>query len=152
RRPPDHIGHDLEVGEDVGLVPHMSSERRAEHGPEDLEEGLRCQEEREDVHPRTEGREVNARGGYSRDRDDAGEDEERQQQDERHPDPQERSRLSPGRDPHRWCEREPRYLMAVPRLSPLKGVTHPRGRKATRGFARTARPKTPWRRAMSARA
>src|SRR2546427_12237233 len=111
------------MGEDVRLVPHVSSERRAEHGPEDLEEGLRCHEEREDVHPGTEGREVHARGWYSRDPDDAGEDEKRQQQNERHPDPEERSRLSPGRDLHGWCEREPRYLMAVPRLSRVKGVT-----------------------------
>src|SRR2546426_11184332 len=30
-------------------------------------------------------------------------------------------------------QREPRYLMAVPRVSPLKGGTHPRRRKATAG-------------------
>src|SRR3989442_13542020 len=38
-------------------------------------------------------------------------------------------------------QREPRYLMAVPRLLPLKRGTDPPGLKTTRGYRRGASPK-----------
>src|SRR2546425_12873402 len=44
----------------------------------------------------------------------------------------ERSRLSPGRDLATWRERGPRYLMTVPRLSLVKGVTSLPATKSTR--------------------
>ena len=133
RRRPDDIRHKLEVGEDVRLVSHVAPERRAEHRTEDLEEGFRRHEDRDDVDPRRERRQVQGRGGKPRDLDDPAEDEDPEQDDERDPDPEERSRLAPSRDLHTWSERGPRYLMTVSRLSRLKGACHletaPRGRR-----------------------
>src|SRR5437867_1115975 len=132
-RSPDDVGNDLEMGEDVRLVSHVAAEGRAEHRTEDLEEGLRRHEDRDDVDPRTQGPQVHAGDGQTGDRDDPAEDEDPEQDDERDADPKERSRLSPGRDLHTWSERGPRYLMTVPRLSLLKGVTSSRRRNRPAG-------------------
>src|SRR5213593_1367416 len=120
------------MSEDIRLVSNVAPEGGAEHRTEDLEERLRGDEDRDDVDPRAQRPEVHARGGNPRDRDDAAEDKNHEQDDERDPDPEEGSRLTPGRDLHTWSERGPRYLMTVPRLSPLKGVTSFPARKSTR--------------------
>src|SRR5437879_13695750 len=101
----------------------MASERRPEHRTEDLEEGFRRHEDRDDVDPRRQGPEVQARGRKPRDRDDPAEDENDEEDDERDPDPEASSRLPPGRDLHRCSKRGPRYSMTVPRLSRLRVVT-----------------------------
>src|SRR5207245_11672840 len=100
----------------------MAAERRPEHRAEDLEEGFRRHQDRDDVDPRRQGPEVQGRGRKPRERNDPAEDENDEEDDERDSDAEEGSRFPPGSDVHRWSGGGTRSLMTVTGLSRVKGA------------------------------
>src|SRR6266480_3808732 len=101
---PHDVGDDLEVGEDVRLVLHVGAKGRPEDGPEQLEERLRGDQDRDDDDPRTELVEVaRVPGREACDLEDAPEEQQCHDHDDREGKPEEGSRFPPIGGSHRPC-------------------------------------------------
>src|SRR6266566_2258842 len=99
---PDHVGHELEVGEDVRLVSDVGLEGCAEDRPQNHEERLRRDEKRNDEDPWFERRHESGRSlGQTRYLQIPVKNEKEDECDRRYADPEEGSRFPPIGDLHR---------------------------------------------------